>query len=556
MMLIPEIVEKSYLFCHTNNPVYISKLEKTGKHYPCKQVLCNEKGFHTYLLSSHVTKVEEKDYFYSATINNQGDFDLSKIKINHYPNLEKRFDSLFSYSFIENNFFVAGTDYLAIFNHFYFIDKQTFLCSNNLFLIAKIIEAEISQEAIFETLFFRFPKEDRTFFTGIKCLRPFQQLKFVPEEGLLFSKPISYNDLVIERKNDIIDDIDQYFNSLKLNSISENSNYLSFSGGSDSMCILSMLLNKNIEFKLASFEGHDEWDTERIKRLAEKLQLELIQIKAKECYNDSEYLKYTVITNGYSISQHFYNFYNSLPKFANIFDGYNNLFGDWSDAFLYPPSVDALQGMQIVNIQAKYFFGLDKDFLHTMQDFLSEYHKDTFVDANTEIGLHYVKQHAIAFVPSKVLSGIYNCSNNLYQNNYSFQLTRKFLSFLHYNNYGITKTFSARYDYPGALVKKPLSYIVRELDRTIYKTNMDHGISFRDMNSPGIWIKNKMFLNKIKKHLYTFNSEFKSKKNLRLVDFSPEKEFDFCSNDELNSFTLNSLKVISDVKRCINYLDL
>lgn len=555
-MIIPEIVEKSYLFCHTNNTIYIRKLDKLGTHYPFKQALSNEKGFHTYLLSSHVIKVEEKEYSYLATINNQGDFDLSKIKINHYPTLEKRFDSLLSYSFIENNYFIAGTDNLAIFNHFYFLDKQSFLCSNNLFLIAKIIEAEISQEAIFETLFFRFPKAERTFFRGINCLKPFQQLKFVPEEGLLLSKLISYNDLVFENKNDILDDIDLYFNTLKLNSISEHLNYLSFSGGSDSMCILSMLLNKNIEFKLASFEGHNEWDTERIKRLAKQLQLDLIQINAKDYTDDSEYLKYTIITNGYSTSHHFYNFYKNLPRFANIFDGYNNLFGDWSDAFLYPPSVDALKRIKIENILEKYFSGFDTDFVRAMQDYLNEYHNDTFVDANTEIGLDYVKSHAINFIPSKILSGIYICSDNFFQNNFSFQLTRKFLSFLHYNRDGIRKTFSARNDYPGALVKKPLSSIVKELDQTIYRTNMDHGISFKDMNGPGIWIKYKIFLNKLNKKICSYNNKFKSNKSIRLKNFYPAGEFDFCIKDELNGYALNSLKVISDVRQCMKNLEL
>lgn len=539
-------LSKFYLFADSENCIIIRKLKKLKKNFNY-DIICDTDIRFSCIFYKEKFIAGNNKYYHKIVINDINDYKLEDICIRKGPDLNDRFETLLSFALMRNNSFIAATDYLALFNHFYYRVKNTFLCSNNLFIIAKLIDAELSVEAIYETLFFRFPRKERTYFAEIKCLNKFQKLIYNKSTGFELQKEASYKDLIFNSPGNISEDVKSYMNSIELD---PNSNtFLSFSGGSDSMCALAILRGEGIKYKLISYPGHDEWDTARIIKLSKKLKNALIFINPEQ--NEQDELFYSYLTNGFSPSSSFLSFYKAIPAKSNIFDGYNTLFGDWSDAFIYPPLKDSLKGIKRDELINKFYRGLKPVFLRNMIDYIFESCPDVFIDANTHKGIEFAQNHSVEFIPSRILSGVLYCSENFLHKNFSFQLTRRFLSFLFYNKYGINKTFSARNDYPGALIKSPLSIIVKDLDPLIFKLPMDHGISFMDMYKKSQLINFKMNLQRLKRKIYYLRRKRIVRMNNNLSkDFI--NDFDFAiRNEDLNSYLMQSLSAINNVKKVI-----
>lgn len=346
---------KFYLFADTSDIDVIYSLRKLEKLFSFETIRDTGNSLTAVYYKQQFNAGDSKFYFKSV-VNDQKDYNLIDIDIKTGPNLRQQFDSILSYALIRGDSFIAGTDYLALFNHFYYHSINTFLCSNNLFIIAKIINAQISEEALYEILFFRFPKKEKTFFKDVKCLENFQKLTYGIKNGLELNKPAKYETLLLSSHTDIKGVVEGYMSGIDLDSNADT--FCSFSGGSDSMCALAMLRSKGISCKLASYPGHDDWDTARITRLSEKLRMEMLFIDPRP--DELEDLYYHFITNGLSPSSKFWYFYKYLPGRSNLFDGYNTLFGDWSDAFLYPPLKDSLKGLKVHELVNKYYKGLTK----------------------------------------------------------------------------------------------------------------------------------------------------------------------------------------------------
>jgi asparagine synthetase B (glutamine-hydrolysing) len=97
-----------------------------------------------------------------------------------YPGMDKigQYDTLLSCSFYDKEKFIAYTDYMGIIRHYYYSDNESFFASNNSFLVALLVEANIAPEAIYETLFFRFPYKTGTFFQNVRALDPFEYIEY------------------------------------------------------------------------------------------------------------------------------------------------------------------------------------------------------------------------------------------------------------------------------------------------------------------------------------------------------------------------------------------
>jgi hypothetical protein len=64
----------------------------------------------------------------------------------------------------------------------------------------------------------------------------------------------------------------------------------------------------------------------------------------------------------------------------------------------------------------------------------------------------------------------------------SFFQSRKFISFVHQNNFGIASTCSARKDYPGYIGNRlPLGIIANKMDKKISSLNLSYGLSLNDI---------------------------------------------------------------------------
>jgi hypothetical protein len=541
-------INNGYVFIHTKKENIIRKIKNltSGLNFSQFGSLEQENGF-SGIFYKNSFKAGSNVFYSIDKLNDLEDYELKSLSFNKSNCLDDQFDSLISYCFIKDISFIAGTDYLSILNHFYYYDKDTFICSNNMFIVANLCNDSLSETALFETLFFRFPFRNNTYFNSVRSLNPYQQLLFTEKDGLSISSSVTYNDLLLTNTNDISTDIKLFFS--KLNRSENLPPLLSFSGGSDSVAILSVLKQHGLNCQLASFKGHSEWDTIRIKNLARKAGYPLLFIDTDLVENSIyDELQYTFMTNGFSPSVHFYNFYKTLPQKFQIFDGYSMMLGDWSDAFLNPPYRSVLQGIPIDSVFETYFAGFDPLFIKRMKDYLITSYKDQFLNINTSEGLQNMRQYAVEFITSKILSGVLKCSINFHHQNVSFFLSRKFISYIEKNGYGIALSCSARNDYPGyAINRKPRAEIVHKMDKMIYRLRLDHGLSCKDINEAHrfLFLKKKVHL--INKKLFVIThqnpSPVSKKENISI------QNLEFIDHDvKLNPYAISGISVYNNTR--------
>lgn len=537
----------AYLFIHTSNENVIRKIKPltNGLNFEQFGKELNENCFSGVFYKNKL-QAENNTFFCIEKVNDLGDYNLNSFNFSKTNPLDIQFDSLLSYCFFKDNCFVAGTDYLSIFNHFYYHDQGTFICSNNMFVVANLCGDSLSENAMYDTLFFRFPYKADTYFNAVKSLKPYQQLMFSEENGLDFSSSVSYDDLLINEPGKIKDNIDHFFSQMKNPDKLEP--LVTLSGGSDSTLILSILHQKGFDCKLASHKGHTETDTIKIRKLAKKTGYPYTFIDVDKHNNfHHDDIQFGFLANGFSPSIQIYYFYKDLPGTFQIFDGYSMMLGDWSDAFMYYPYRDVIKGEPIDAVIKKYYSGLNIGFLKRMKDYLMSNYQDQFVDANTPEGLQLIRQYAVRFIPGKIISRIYKCSTNFGHLNFSFYLSRKFISYIQQNQYGIASTCSARRDYPGYMINRlPLGMIAHEVNNKICKLNLSQGVSLNDMYKNDISVA-------LKKKIHVLNFKlFDERKNIKVprvkkISYDLSK-FDFIEQGaKLSSFAIRPLSQYNSI---------
>jgi hypothetical protein len=506
-------------------------------------------------------KSSDDKFIYINKINEQSDYNLFEIWKNaeninfDYPLPD--YDTLLSYSLIKNDFFIAVNDYNGILKHYYCLHNNLFICSNNSFLVAFLSDSKISDEAIYEVLFFRFPYKIGSYFNKVESLKPFQVLKFNLEtKSLKLSNSISQTELVdnlgFESLSQAADD---FFLRLKF----ENPVNISFSGGSDSTAIAALLTKYNIPFNLVSFEGHNKYDTKKIKYLSKKVRKPLIMINAKEQnITDEQCFEYTILSNGNLVSVHLLNFYKNMIK-SCIFDGYSFNAGDFSDAYISDIHGHMLKKNDL-NYLDDYFLGLDKKFITDMKNYINDNYK--FINCDSNDGLKYIQKYLFDFVNSTVHAGVILSSLYFGHDNYSFYLSKKFILTVIKNKYGLAKSFSKRNDYPGyAESKYALGVLAYYCNNKFCYVKLDKGLSLMDIynNTKNIskikrYIdrKKNAFINKYildKKNLFTAEYEHLNEK---LVEFANRFVSD---NSILNKKTVDAIDTLNMVDKSLSTLN-
>ena len=171
------------------------------------------------------------------------------------------------------------------------------------------------------------------------------------------------------------------------------------------------------------------------------------------------------------------------------------MLGDMSDATLFPPYKDVLQGIPINTVLKKYLIGFNPQFVKRMEEYLITNYNNQFKDLNTEEGFQNMRQFCVEGPISKLYSSVIKSTTNFGHENVCFYHSRRFMSFIEKNGYGISRTCSGRDDYPGYVGnRKPLGEIARIMDGQIYRLKLDKGISFKDIyeNSRFVPLKKKM----------------------------------------------------------------
>lgn len=548
-------VTNFYLFVSTNDEKIIYRLKALSLklNFDLFGTSFEEGRFKGIFYQKKITEGENTFYSIEKT-NDLGDYHLPSIQFDKSYRLTDEFDSLLSYSFVNKNSFVAGTDYLAIFNHYYYSQSGTFICSNNMFIVAFLAKSSLSEAAMFDTMIFRLPYKADTYFNSVKSLKAFQQLRYTLENGLELSNSIVYDELLISKLLPINSIIDNFFSRLK--NPDQLQSLLTLSGGTDSTLILSILQKKGFTCHLASHKGHNEVDTQRIRKLAKKTgyPYSFIDIDKNDNFaNDDK--EYAFLSNGFSPSIQIYYFYKDLPGKFQIFDGYSMILGDWSDAFLNYPYRDIIRGESIDSVLSRYFSGMKDDFLRLMKEYLLDSYQDRFIDVNTDLGMKSIRQYAVEFIPGKILSRIYKCSTNFGHLNTSFYLSRNFISYVDSNKYGIASTCSARHDYPGYMLNRyPLGLIGHQINNKIYRLNLSQGLSLHDIYKNDLRVLMKKKIHTLHAKLF---KEWQNKKIPRVKKINYDlSKFDQIENEnELNFFALRPLSQYNSIYSVIEGFD-
>ena len=240
-----------YLFLKTDDPKIHEKLDRGI----FKKAFKGESGI--FLLSD----TEGSNPYHLSVINNQGDFSIDQIvkDLREEKSGSLHYDSLVSLSIMDGPYFFAKTDFWGIQQHYWFKDENTFVCSNNIFIIAKLLCLKISESALFEYFFFLAPLNEHTWFEKIKVLQPNQALAYNLIDNLLRLTPeFNLHDELIEKNqpNNVIDIVSRFYINAAVR-LSDKKSLICLSSGSDSRTALSGLIKHNLLDKAVCFGRKD-----------------------------------------------------------------------------------------------------------------------------------------------------------------------------------------------------------------------------------------------------------------------------------------------------------
>jgi asparagine synthetase B (glutamine-hydrolysing) len=118
---------------------------------------------------------------------------------------------------------------MGIIRHYYYSDNESFFASNNSFLVALLAEANIAPEAIYETLFFRFPYK-WSYFQNVKAINPYEYIEYNIQRKEFKIQPFSQPDNLSDYYQGSIEEgISDFWVKIKP---LQKSVKVSFSGGS------------------------------------------------------------------------------------------------------------------------------------------------------------------------------------------------------------------------------------------------------------------------------------------------------------------------------------
>ena len=434
------------------------------------------------------------DGSFTAVMNDLGDYDPEMIveRIRSGGKVCSDYDSLVSMARATVDDFLCVTDSWGIQNHYWFMDDDVFICSNNLLLVARAIEADLSKTAFFEYLFFLSPLGERTWFDNIRTLRPGQSLVYDRVSRKLETGP--YFDPVDELfdrdpSSRTIEEASDAFFSRAVNVLSGRRAALLLSAGSDSRTVLSALRKSGLPITAYSFGTPDLRATVEIEALVSMLGLDwdLVDISPLAGGWEERFRSSCLLTSGYlnPLRVHYDLLYERIPREHAVFEG---IFGSQSikGEFCEGSTVGRCyaevirRGNTVEGAVKKHCPGISPDLAGRMVEYISDTYGRDMIDTDTGAGMRNFYSLAFSMVPGRIFSGMMLLGASEHDTYYPF-LSFDLLRSVYSRGLGARRSLSIRSDFPGpvaALV--PESIIVRSMDREIYRSVLDRGVSFRE----------------------------------------------------------------------------
>lgn len=479
----------------------------------------------TWLFQSEINS-ELQSLIRMSCINDLKDYSLNDIKNNLLSNTDNP-DSrtIFSLAFNTDDRFVCISDKWGLFPFYYYKKNNQFILSDNLFLIANLVNPSYNEEALFETLFFGKPKNSNTYFSDI--------FTTIREQRIVFT--YSTGEISISSSNDLyglLNTVSSENPAEKYNEIVKTSRFLpdchiSLSAGSDSNTLLSVLLYNKCKPVCHSW-GNDKYlELQLIRKNIDRLGLEWSITSFEGMYDNyiENNRKNAFLTNGNNHTLHHAQYYSCNTN-INLFEGYlGSEFtkGELSDGMYTPVMKDILTGARTMKDALRIHFKELKPetYLRFEQFILNNYEKE-ITNINTIEGFEGYKKHLFTFLPASVFSPIVNLAIDKGIKLYWPNLDIEFLRAVYSTGYGLMHTASLRNDYSAQKALHTL-YLINKFSNSLsLGTTLDRNVSFKDVSKSASYYKVIKKLNILRKKIRYYNQDL----ILEQVDYREEKNYE------------------------------
>ena len=399
-------------------------------------------------------------------------------------------DSLCSFAHLKGARFLAKTDFWGVHHHYFYHDNHTFICSSNLFLIAGLIDAKLSNDSLFEYLFFLAPLNEHSWFENIRLLKPDQHLLYNSDTDEFKLSPVTDINQALTGNpspQPIAEATSAFFKGAA-NGLAGRRALISLSSGTDSRTVLAGMLQNDILERVVSFGRDDLLETQAINRFADKYCFASTQYDYQQllCNWEENYMRGMIVTQGLlnPTRVHYANYYKTLEGVA-LFEGIIGsqfvkgeiAIGGTTTEF----QASLLQGKADLPTVIENGFGcLPVETRSRMIEYIADVYGNLVKPVYSESGREEYARFLFNFVPSRIFSPVIQLATEEMKGYFPF-LSRRLLQAV-FKHHGIVHYSTLDGRFPGTIsCLKPECEMVRSSDRRVYTSLLDRMVSFREV---------------------------------------------------------------------------
>ena len=472
----------AYLLVLTDSPLILKKAQGVSAEFKLALVSSEEP----------IVLPKKSDILWSRCLNRMAHVGLDKVDP---PNqLEKNvqqkggsFHSLESFVCLFSGGYECLSDFWGINTHYWFQDKDSFICSNNILFVARVIEASLSLDGIYEALFFNAPLSC-TWFDRVNCLNAGEKLTYTRGSHMVKVSTSPVQDRLNNLPEvSLVESANEFFEKVK-HTFSGRDCYLCLSAGSDTRTILACMRNKHIRVKAVSFGSDTYKETVLIKKLVQRYKVPWSLVNLNGFENDWVRLVTRSIVEGNGLLNasrlHYFRLYDFLPSGSPTFEGILGselVKGEISFGAIITDSHRAVivEGMSIEKALKKNYPEVPEDFCKSAALYLTEKFSGTLRHIETEDGRRDFVQYALEYIPSKMFSGLVHVAQTHHEMYYPF-LSPLIISAIFRSGYGVANSVNLRKDFDPYRSIIAQSKIVQFMDKELYRTLLDRRMTFEE----------------------------------------------------------------------------
>jgi hypothetical protein len=437
--------------------------------------------------------------YHMSVVNDLGDYSIeTEIReLLKTGNASLRSESFVNFAHAVDNHFVAESGFWGILHHYYYSDGKSFMCSNNVFVIASLLGSRLSETSLFEYLFFNWPQNEATWFENIRMLGPGQAIVYdMDTRRLNISPRVDLYESLTEppQDPDIGSAAETFFESVA-KALAGAKAVVGLSAGSDSRTVLSGLIRFNLLDHAVSFGRADFAETRRINRLTRELGIKSVVHSLPDLLTDWEesFIRGAIITSGLinPFRVHYMKYYDRVKADAWFegFLGSEIVKGEIAvGAVVSKCHVGIIRDNQrVADILTANFGFLPPAFRSRMEGYISDAHRAMLSSIATADGRREFASFILNNDPSKFFGPLMVLAGRRFKPYYPF-LSPRIIRTLG-SQFGLVGHNSLLEGYPGHIkCLIPESRMVKRLDKKIYGSRLDRLVSFREALELPMWI--------------------------------------------------------------------